>query len=527
MQRRELLRSLSTAALAGAVPGIATAADAIKLKPIGKAQPFDYAWLKGQARSMAGVAYLAPQHNLPAVLRELDYDRYQTIRYRPDHALWAADKLQFQVRLFHAGLFFNEPVHIYEVNGGIAQELAYDPALFDFGRSGVRGERLPKDLGFAGFRVLFHTDPDRDVAAWLGASYFRAVGGDWQYGISSRGLAIDTGLVKGEEFPRFTAFWLEKPRPDSNRLVIYALLDSPSVAGAFRFEIVPGATQVMEVDAALYPRRPIERIGIAPGTSMYMVGENDRRLDEDFRPEIHDSDGLAMQTGGGEWIWRPLVNPTGVRVNTFTDRNPRGFGLLQRDHDFDHYQDDGAYYSRRPSLWVEPKGDWGPGAITLVELSTPDETNDNIVAFWTPEEKPQPGQELLYAYRLYWGREAPVRPRLATVAATRTGIGGVIGRKRTYFSKRFVVDFIGGDLPLLSKDAKVEPIISSSRGQIELATARPLFEINGWRVVFDLKPTDDSIEPIDLRMFLRAGNQVLSETWLYQFTPPPVAERKF
>lgn len=280
----------------------------------------------------------------------------------------------------------------------------------------------------------------------------------------------------------------------------------------------PGAGAV-GVSERLLPFMPIPVVG--KGDSGY------RRLDEDFRPEIHDSDGLAMQTGGGEWIWRPLVNPTGVRVNTFTDRNPRGFGLLQRDHDFDHYQDDGAYYSRRPSLWVEPKGDWGPGAITLVELSTPDETNDNIVAFWTPEEKPQPGQELLYAYRLYWGREAPVRPRLATVAATRTGIGGVIGRKRTYFSKRFVVDFIGGDLPLLSKDAKVEPIISSSRGQIELATARPLFEINGWRVVFDLKPTDDSIEPIDLRMFLRAGNQVLSETWLYQFTPPPVAERKF
>ncbi|GAC1630422.1 MAG: glucan biosynthesis protein D [Nevskia sp.] len=527
MQRRELLRALSGAVLAGGLPAVAEAADAARPKPLGKAQPFDYAWLKAQARALAGVAYLAPTTKLPEALRDLDYDRYQMIRYRADRALWADDDLQFQVRLFHAGLFFNQPVRVHEVVNGIAQELAYDPKLFDFGKSGVRADRLPKDFGFAGFRVLFHTDLERDVAAWLGASYFRAVGGDWQYGLSSRGLAIDTGATKGEEFPRFSAFWLEKPRPESNHLVIYALLDSPSIAGAYRFEIVPGATQTMEVDAALYPRRPIERLGIAPCTSMYQVGENDRRLDYDFRPEIHDSDGLAMANGSGEWIWRPLVNPTGIRTNTFGDKNPRGFGLLQRDHNFDHYQDDGAYYDKRPSLWVEPKGDWGAGSVQLVELPTADETNDNIVAFWNPEEKPQPGQELLFAYRLHWGRNAPVAPKLATVQATRTGLGGIVGHKRTYFSWRFVVDFVGGDLALLGKETKIEPIISSSRGLIELATTRPLKEISGWRAVFDLKLTDESLEPIDLRLFLRAGGQGLSETWLYQYTPPPILERRY
>lgn len=527
MKRRELLRSLSGAALAGAVPNFATAAEAQPPKPVGKAQPFDYAWLKAQARGLASRAYLAPDHILPPGLRDLDFDRYQAIRYRPERGLWADEGLQFQVRLFHAGLFFKDPVHIYEVDNGIAQELAYDPKLFDFGKSGVRADKLPRDFGFAGFRVLFHTDLERDVAAWLGASYFRAVGGDWQYGLSSRGLAIDSGSPKGEEFPRFTAFWLEKPRADSNRLVIYALLDSPSIAGAYRFEMTPGATQTMEVDAALYPRRPIDRLGIAPGTSMYQVGENDRRLDYDYRPEIHDSDGLAMITGSGEWIWRPLVNPTTIHINTFTDRNPRGFGLMQRDQNFDHYQDDGAYYDKRPSLWVEPKGDWGPGTVQLVELPTPDETNDNMVAFWCPEEKPQPGQELLYAYRLYWGRNAPVVPRLATVQATRTGLGGVVGRKRSYFSWRFVVDFAGGDLALLGRDTKIEPVITTSRGVIEIPSARPLHEIKGWRVIFDLKLTDDSVEPIDMRLFLRSGGQSLSETWLYQYTPPAVADRHY
>ena len=527
MQRRKFLRSLSSAALAGGLPGFAFGADAGRLKPLGKPQPFDYAGLKAQARALAGVAYLAADRKLPATLRDLDYDRYQTIRFRSERALWADDDLEFQARFFHPGLFFNEPVRIHEVIEGAAQELSFDSRLFDYGRSGVRADKLPKDLGFAGFRVLFHTDLDRDVAAWLGASYFRAVGGDWQYGLSSRGLAIDTGGPHGEEFPRFTAFWLEKPSAGSNRLVIYALLDSPSIAGAYRFEMVPGATLTMEVDAALYPRRAIERIGIAPGTSMYQVGENDRRLDYDFRPEIHDSDGLSIWTGGGEWIWRPLVNPTGIRINSFGDDNPRGFGLIQRDRNFDHYQDDGAYYDRRPSLWVEPKGTWGRGAVQLVELPTNNETNDNIVAFWCPQEKPQPGQELLYAYRLHWGARLPVFSLLATVSATRTGLGGIVGHKRSYFSWRFAVDFVAGDLALLGKDARVTPVVSASRGVIELATTRPLKEINGWRAVFDLKLVDDSLEPIDLRLFLRAGGQGLSETWLYQYTPPPLAERRF
>lgn len=529
MQRRELLKSLSagTAALATGFANPALSTEKAKLKLLGKPQSFDYAWLKAQARALASVAYLAPEHKLPAALSEIDYDHYQMIRFRAEQALWANDDLEFQLRFFHPGLFFNEPVRIFELLDGKARELAYDPQLFDYGKSGVRANKLPKDLGFAGFRVHFHTDFDRDIAAWLGASYFRAVGGDWQYGLSARGLAIDTGGARGEEFPRFKAFWIEKPKPGAYHLVIYALLDSPSIAGAYRFELQPGATLTMDVDAALYPRRAIDRLGIAPGTSMYLTGENDRRLANDFRPEIHDSDGLALWTGSGEWIWRPLVNPTTIHLNSYLDENPRGFGLLQRDHQFDHYQDDGAWYDRRPSLWIEPKGDWGRGAVQLVELPALDETYDNVVAYWNPQEKPQPGQELLYAYRMHWGRKLPAAPKLAMVQATRTGLGGIVGQKRSYFSWRFAIDFVGGDLALLSKDAKVEPVVTTSRGQIELTSARPLSEIGGWRVIFDLKPTDDSTDPCDLRLYLRSDGQGLSETWLYQYIPPPAAERKF
>ena len=494
--------------------------------PLGKPQPFDYARLKGHARALANAPYRAPSGTLPPSVAKLGWDQYQAIQYRDDHALWARDDRRFRVKFFHLGLYFKTPVRVYTVADGLAQEVAYDPAMFDYGKSGLRTAHLPADLGFAGFRVLFDSDPKRDVAAFLGASYFRAVGGEMQYGMSARGLAVDTALARPEEFPLFTAYWIEQPSPKSAVLTVYALLDSPSVAGAYRFDIRPEATLIMDVDAALYPRTAIERLGIAPLTSMYQYGENDRRMANDWRPEIHDSDGLALWTGANEWLWRPLVNPQTLRFNAYADDNPRGFGLLQRDRAFDHYQDDGVFYDRRPSVWVEPKHGWGKGAVDLVEIPTVDETFDNIVAFWNPAQKPQPGVELLYSYRLHWGSRVPFAPPLAHVVATRTGIGGVIGRKRTYFSWRFAVDFAGGELARLKPGVKVEAVISASRGEIEIASARPLAAVNGYRAMFDLKPTDDSTEPINLRLYLRSGKRALSETWLYQYTPPSPRDRR-
>ena len=397
MQRRDFLRAFAALSTAGLLlPSRFDAGPAATtlLNPLGQPQAFDYAWLKGQARALANGVYQPPVSHIPEAVQALDWDQYQAIRYRADHALWAQDRRRFQVKFFHLGLYSQSPVRLYEVMDGQAQELAYDPAMFDYGESGLQNARLPKELGFAGFRVHFHTDLERDIVAFLGASYFRAVGGEMQYGLSARGLAIDCGMDRAEEFPLFTAFWLERPALETQTLTVYALMDSPSIAGAYRFAISPAATLVMEVDAALYPRKDIARLGIAPLTSMFLYGENDRRIANDWRPEIHDSDGLAMWSGSGEWLWRPLVNPAHLRFNAFLDQNPRGFGLLQRDRTFDHYQDDGAFYDRRPSLWVEPRSDWGKGSIQLVELPTVDETADNIVAFWNPADKPQPAAQL-------------------------------------------------------------------------------------------------------------------------------------
>lgn len=528
MQRRDFIKS-SAALGALSLSSLSTLAKPATpgTRFVGDAQSFDFAWLKGHARALSAQAHVERQGDLPTEVRALDWDQYQMIRYRDEHALWADDKLKFQAEFFHLGLFFQKPVHIHEVANGEAREIAYDPAIFDYGKSGLRAEKLPADLGFAGFRLNFHTDWERDVAAFLGASYFRAVGAEMQYGLSARGLAVDCAMNRPEEFPDFTAFWLERPAEDSGRLVVYALLDSPSTTGAYRFEIAPGGVLVMDVDTALYPRKPIERLGLAPLTSMFQCGAHDKRMANDWRPQIHDSDGLALWTGSGEWIWRPLTNPAALRFNAYADENPRGFGLLQRDRDFNHYQDDGVFYERRPSLWVEPKGDWGKGSVQLVEIPTEDETFDNIVAFWNPAAPPAPGEEFLLSYRLHWGSKMPVNPPLARVVQTRTGIGGVIGRKRTYFSHRFAIDFAGGALPMLGKNSEVEAVVTASRGEIEIVSARPLFSINGYRAMFDVKlaGADDTDEPVNLRLFLRSGHASLSETWLYQWTPP--ADRSF
>ena len=361
------------------------------LKSIGDAQRFDFTLLKIQAKTLAEKDYQAPPDSLPEPIQNLTWDQLQAIRFQDDHTLWRDADTNFRVRFFHLGLYNKVPVKIYEVIDGQARQLAYDTDLFDYGKSGVDGGKLPKDLGFAGFQLAFHDDWRRDVAAFQGASYFRAVSNAKQYGLSARGLAIDCGLPKPEEFPIFTAFWLERPAAGEDHLVVYALLDSPTVTGAYRIVLAPGEPLTMDIDAAVYPRGKAQSWGFAPLTSMFQCGENDRRVAADFRPEIHDSDGLAIWTGAGEHIWRPLNNPRVLRVNSFVDSNPRGFGLLQRDRNFDHYQDDGVFYDRRPSVWVEPKtGDdrklWQHGAVHLVEIPTVDETFDNIVAFWQPAE---------------------------------------------------------------------------------------------------------------------------------------------
>ncbi len=395
----------------------------------------------------------------------------------------------------------------------------YSPGDFDYGKTGLE-QTLPADLGFSGFRVMNGEGSETDWLAFQGASYFRSCGEEGQYGASARGIAVDTGLAVPEEFPRFTEFWLAEPAPQRPTIVIYALLDGPSLAGAYRFEATRTTGAVMDVRADLFIREDIERLGIAPLTSMYWYGENERRRATDWRPEIHDSDGLALWTGTGERIWRPLIDPPSVLTNSFFDDNPKGFGLMQRDHTFANYQDDGAFYNRRPSIWVEPMGSWGKGGVQLVEIPTDDEIHDNIVAYWVPEKPVNAGDRLSYSYRLYWQDDEPDPPvAIARAVATRIGQGGVPGQPMPgdRNKRKFVIDFAGGTLAQMAPRYDIKPVVSTSRGTVDNPYVIKIVGTDRWRALFDVDA--DGSGQIDLRCYLRLNGKALTETWLYQYFP--------
>ncbi len=484
----------------------------------GEPAPFDAEVLRARARELAAAPYEPPTNAIPSVLAELSYDQHRDIRFRREAGLWSGQGLDAEAQFFHLGHQLNNPVHIFEVADGVAREVLYAPALFDFGRNEIETD-FPSDLGYAGFRLhvpLNRPDYLDEVAAFLGASYFRALGRGQRYGLSARGIAIDTGLPSGEEFPWFRAFWLERPPAGAEQLVVHALLDGPSLAGAYTFAIVPGATTRIDVRAVLFPRQAIELLGVAPLTSMYLFGASDRRNVDDFRPNVHDSQGLQLWTGRGEWIWRPLVNPEQLRVSIFRDENPKGFGLLQRTREFEAYQDLEAHYELRPSLWVEPRGTWGPGHVRLLEIPTDEEIHDNIVAFWAPEAPVEPGSEWQLDYRLHWCMAPPARPEAAETLDTRVGAGGVPGQERDPESRKFVLDFTGGQLEALPPDAKVEAVVSASAGELTQPVAQKNAVTGGWRAFFDYRP--DGGGPVELRAFLKLDEQILTETWSYQWT---------
>ncbi len=484
---------------------------------LGPPQPFDFTWLQGQARALAGRAYRPAVVRYSDILETIDYDAYQQIHFRPERALWEDGGAPFPVQFFHLGRYSKEPVGLYVVENGTAREIHYSPDYFTFGKTELDG-KLPGDVGFAGFRVMDGHGVQTDWLAYQGASYFRSSGALDQYGMSARGLAIDVAMPWPEEFPRFTQFWLEATDPDSSHILIYALMDSPSVAGAYRFNWVKTEGAVVDLQAELFCRKDIARMGVAPLTSMFWFAENNRNQATDWRPEIHDSDGLAMWSGAGERIWRPLNNPDVVRTSSFFDQNPKGFGLLQRDRAFYDYEDDGVFYDRRPSVWVEPLADWGRGAVQLVEIPTDDEIHDNIVVYWLPAERIRAGSHWSFAYRLHWLADEPYPPvEVGRVRATRLGRGGIPGQPRPKGARKFVIDFAGGPLPSLEKQNDVQPVINTSRGRIDNAYALQVVGTKTWRAFFDLYVDGD--DPVELRCYLRLGDRTLSETWLYQYLP--------
>ena len=473
---------------------------------------FGFDDVAAQAQSQAQRPYRSAVRKPIAELQALTYDQYRDIRFRPDHALWRAEKLPFELMFFHLGKFQTETVRINEVTARCARHIPYKSADFDYGKNKLSPQTWG-DVGFAGFRAhypLNGTGYKDELVVFLGASYFRALGAGLHYGLSARGLAIDTVGGQGEEFPRFTEFWIVRPATDASTLTIYALLDSPRASGAYQFEVRPGDETVMEVRARIFLRAKVATLGIAPLTSMFAFGENQPHR-TDFRPEVHDSDGLMVATGDGEWLWRPLLNPNHTLTTSFSMRSLRGFGLMQRDLNFSSYEDSEARYELRPSAWVEPVGSWGPGRVERMQLRTPDETNDNIVAYWVPEQLPAIGKPLDFSYRLHWqGERQMQRPPGAWVVQTRIGRGfAELGKDE----QQYVVDFIGPSLAALPAGATVKAVVSApSNGEIVESNAYRVEATGAWRmtvIVKQLRPT----EPTELRGFLQSDTNILTETW--------------
>ncbi len=498
-----LLLPLLTAALVGASPPVAA---------------FGFDDVDRMAKELASRPQPKPAFVLPKALKDLTYDQTRDIRFDPGRALWRADKLPFEIQFFHLGGFFDQPVRVHEIVGSRVREVTFDPASFSYGANKLDPAHLQK-LGFAGFRIHYPLNTPRykdELAVFLGASYFRLLGKGQRYGASARGLALDTAERGGEEFPRFEQFWIEKPARNATQLVLYALLDSKRVTGAYRFVLKPGDETVAEVQSRLHFREAVGKVGIAPVTSMFMYGENQPGTGDGFRPEVHDSDGLSIASASGEWIWRPLVNPKRLLTTSFALPGARGFGLMQRDRAFASYEDLEARYDLRPSLWVEPTSAWGPGRVELVQIPTPDETNDNIVAYWVPAEAPKAGASQAYSYRLFALKSGERRPTTSWVAQSRRGRGFQALPDDVV---KFNIDFEGPALARLPPGTEVEADLALTNGVRQLVVVHPNEVRGGWRLVVQAKRTDKE-KPMELRAHLRRGEQTLSETWSY-IVPAP------
>ncbi len=501
------------------LPGLASATEA--------KEAFGLQNVINKAQELAKKPFQERQALIPDFLLKMKYDDWREIRFDPEQALWLKEKLPFTLQFFHPGLYYTKTVNISTIDGAAVHPVTFSADLFNYGKNEFK-DRVPSNMGFAGFRIHFpiNVDAYRDeLAVFLGASYFRAVAKKQSYGLSARGLAIDTGLPSGEEFPSFTDFWIVKPEAGAKKITVYALLDSVSITGAYRFVITPGKETAIDVTSRLFPRKKVEKIGIAPLTSMFFYGENvSQRPIDDFRPEIHDSDGLSIATRSGEWIWRPLYNPRTLLMTSFHAPDPVGFGLVQRDLDFDHYQDLEARYETRPSIWITPVGKWGAGRVELIQIPTDKEINDNIIAFWVPDRLPEKGQPVWFSYRMLWQYPGPSRPPAGRVVATR------IAKGRNDKTRMFVIDFAGERLESLPADKPLTAVISAEpKAKLIEQQLYKNSVTGGWRLVFQVGFEDpSSLEKVlpairrpvvELRAFLKLGDNALTETWSYAYQP--------
>ncbi len=476
---------------------------------LGEPSPFDPNMVTDAARTLSKQPFKPLSADIPDVFRNLGYEQYAAIRQRPGAAIWAPDNTGFAIEPLHRGFIFSTPMEINLVEEGKARRVIYNPVLFEFGKLAI-----PKnigDIGFSGFRVLARGQAGfSGLAIFQGASFFRAVAPGQTLGTMARAMSIKTADPRGEEFPAFRTVWIERPTLAAGALGMHALIGSESVTGAYHFTLRPGEATIIDTECALFARAAVDNLGLATMSATHLSGPIDERRNDDLRPSVSEVTGLQMLTGKGEWLWRPVANRETLQISTFVDENPRGFGFLQRDRNFDHYQDDDQHFETRPSLWIEPIGDWSAGSVQLVEIPSNSEANDNIIGYWKPKQPLAAGSETFFAYRQFWCWNPPEQPPLAI--ATQSRSGRVWSSKR----RRFMVEFAGEILRLPQNAEAIKPNLNASPGSLTALRTFTSADKKSCRIWFDLDPGNEAVS--ELRLVLEAAAKPISETWLYRWT---------
>ncbi len=472
--------------------------------------PFEPGFVTEIARNLAKQPFKAAAADLPESLRGLNYEQYTGIRAKASTDIWATENIGFALVPLHRGFIFSTPVAINLVTQGLARRLIYNQNQYDFGKLAV--PTTLGDIGFSGFKILAQgADTFYDVVHFQGASFFRSLARGQGFGTMARALSIKTADPRGEEFPAFRSVWVERPTLAVAALVIHALIDSESLTGAYRFTVRPGDATIIDTECTLFARNLVDHFGLATMSATHLLGSIDRHRSDDLRPNVSEIGGLQMLTGSGEWLWRPIANRETLQISTFVDDKPRGFGFLQRDRDFERYQDDDQHWELRPSLWIEPIGDWSSGGLQLVEIPTETEANDNIITYWRPKQVLAPGSETSFAYRQFWCWSPPERPSLAVTTASYSG-RGLAARRR-----RFIAEFTGDILAEQSLNQDIKPSLSLSPGTITLIRTFRSKDLKIFRVLFEFDPGSET--SCEMRLVLEAHGKPVSETWLYRWTP--------
>jgi len=505
-RRRDFLKLALGGAFAAAAGALTSAL--ARAEPLAAPAPFAPDNVLDMARQLAKSPFKAPNASLPDPFANLTFEQYSAIRRLPNSAIWNDEKVGFALEPLHRGFVYATPMQLNIVENGQSRLIVYDKSVFDFGKL-QPPSNLP-DLDFSGVRLWKATPGEgwQDLALFQGATFFRSLAHGQPYGVEARGLSIRTGDAPGEEFPLFRALWIEKPGPASGALVIHALLDSPSLTGAFHFTLHPGDATIIDTELTLVTRSEVDHLGLGVMTATYLFGPLDHHHADDVRPSVYDISGLQILTGAGEWLWRPLSNRDTLQISAFGDVNPRGFGFLQRARSFDVFDDDDSHWEMRPSLWIEPIGDWGEGEVILLEIPSDSENNDNVIAQWRPKAGLAEGATASFAYRQFWCWTPPARPGLAAVTSSRAG---KLGKRR-----RFAVEFVADLFADPQKAAEVSATIAAAPGQVVANRLFAYKERRSIRVIFDLDPGSESYS--ELRVVLMAGGQPVSETWLYRWT---------